>query len=394
MFPSICRRRLVFLIRQIPGDGTSLFQSIPDAIPLARSYSSTAVAGAPNSALCSAAATASYLVSCGFSTADAATLTTARNFRIRSPEKADAARALLRSYGFTDADIVRMARSYSMILNADPERIIRPKLDFFAALGFEPGKLATAPFVLARSLDKHIVPCIQFLRGIIASDDLIRLGFSRCPRALMVDPENNMRPAVEALRRCGLPDAAISKLLVIHMGVLMLSPDRIIQIFQDLKAIDMCVEDSRFLYCFRVMSSVKRETWLRKLALYKSLGLSEGEVIKAFKTQPTILLSADETIKKKVRFFVDELKLEISDIVERAVTLAYSMEKCILPRCAVLSVLMKEGKIQRDINLLPALLGSSRAFSARFVSRYADDVPDVVKAYEGKIKFEGFGYHS
>jgi mTERF domain-containing protein len=51
---------------------------------------------------------------------------------------------------------------------------------------------------------------------------------------------------------------------------------------------------------------------------------------------------------------------------------------------------MREGKIQRDIKLLQALLGSSKIFSTRYVLRHADDVPDVVKAYEGKIKFEGF----
>jgi mTERF domain-containing protein len=51
---------------------------------------------------------------------------------------------------------------------------------------------------------------------------------------------------------------------------------------------------------------------------------------------------------------------------------------------------MEEGKIQRDINLVRALLGNSSDFSTRYVVRHADDVPDVVKAYEGKIKFEGF----
>jgi mTERF domain-containing protein len=82
----------------------------------------------------------------------------------------------------------------------------------------EPRKIASEPILLARSLDKHLVLSIKFLRGIIGSDDDLRIGFSRVPRGLMADVEKNMRPAVEALRRGGLTEAAISKLLVIHMG--------------------------------------------------------------------------------------------------------------------------------------------------------------------------------
>ncbi|XP_047043707.1 transcription termination factor MTERF15, mitochondrial-like, partial [Lolium rigidum] len=298
---------------------------------------------------------------------------------------------LLRHYGFANADILRIVRSASVLLLVDPERILRPKLDFFASLGFKPRKLATAPFLLARSLDKHLVPSIQFLRGIIGSDDHLRQALHRQPRTLSSDLETSMRPAVEALRRGGLTEAAISKLLVINLCVLRLSPDRISKVFEDLKEIGMCIADSRSLYCFGVMCTLKRETWLRKLELYTSFGLSEGEVFSAFKTQPTMLALADDNIEKKVRFLLDELKLGIHAIMSRPVILCYSLDKCILPRCAVLSVLMREGRIQREIKLPQALLGTSREFSTKYVLKHADEIPDVVKAYEGKIKFEGFG---
>ncbi|XP_051179956.1 transcription termination factor MTERF8, chloroplastic [Lolium perenne] len=384
MFPSFCRRRLLL---RIPGEATNLLQSM--SIHLAHSsYSSTAVSRVPSSDLCPA--TVSYLISCGLSPAAAATTATTQRIRIVSPDKVHAVCSLLRDYGFADADIVRTVRSAPSILVADPERILRPKLDFFAALRFEPRKLAAAPCLLVHSLDKNIVPSVQFIRGIVGSDDQLRRGFSRVPWALAVDVDRSMRPAVESLRRCGLDDAAISKLLVIQMGVLMASPDRISEIFQELKAVGMCTSDSRFLYCFSAMCSLKRGAWRRKLAFFHSFGLSEGEVIKAFKTQPMLFLSSDETIKKKLRFLLDEVKLGVSDVIAQPVILSYSLENCILPRCAVLSVLMKEGKIPRDIKLLPALLGSSTVFSTRYVVRHADHVPDVVKAYEGKIKFQGF----
>ncbi|XP_037470077.1 uncharacterized protein LOC119342849 [Triticum dicoccoides] len=390
MFASICRRRPLRIHQTAGGGGrTNPLEFIPGTIPLAHCHTSPAVAEAPSPEPCPDSV--SYLISRGLSPTAAGAATTSQHLRIRSTDKADAVRALLKLYGFTDADIVRALRSAPVLLVFDPERILRPKLDLFASLGFEPRKLASEPFLLGRSLDKHLVPAIQFLRGIIGSDDNLRLAFHRAPRALSVDLNNNMRPAVEALRRGGLGEADISKLLVIHLGVLMSSPYRIGEIFEELKAMGMSILDPRFLYCFRAMSSLKRESWLRKLAFYQSFGLSEGEVLEAFKKQPTIFLFTDESINKKVRFLLDELKLGIRDVIARPVVLAYSLEKCILPRCAVLSVLMREGRIQRySIKLLQALLGSSGNFSTRFVLRHADDVPDVVKAYEGKIRFEGF----
>uniref|UniRef100_A0ACD5THE2 Uncharacterized protein n=1 Tax=Avena sativa TaxID=4498 RepID=A0ACD5THE2_AVESA len=385
MFASFCRRRLLLHIRKIPGDGTNPLQPIPSAFPSARSYTPTAVAGVSNSE--PYPATVSYLISCGLSAAAATSTATTQKIRILSTDKADAVCALLRDYGFTDTDIVRTVRSAPVILVTDPERILRPKLDFFTSLGFEPCKLATSPCILTRSLDKHLVPSIQFIREIIGNDDDLRIGVSRVPRALMVDLEKNMRPSVEALRRCGFTEAAISKLLVTRMSVLMTSPDRISEIFEELNAIDMCISSSRYLYCFSVMCSVKRGTLGRKLALFQSFGLSESQVLKAFNMQPTIFLLADENIKKKFRFLLDELKLGVGDVIAQPVILSYSLEKCILPRCAVLIVLMREGKIQRDIKV-QSLLGNSRVFSARYVLSHADDVPDVVKAYEGSNENE------
>ncbi|WVZ79285.1 hypothetical protein U9M48_026884 [Paspalum notatum var. saurae] len=386
MFASVCRRRLLRLL-QIPSAAIANPSRPNPRIPLlshGHGYSSAAIAGGPVPEPC--AATTSYLISCGLSPAAAA----AHKLRIRSAARADAVRALFRSYGFTDADIAEIIRRASVILNLGPD-ILRPKLDLFASLGVDPRRLAATPSLFTRSLDKHLVPCIQFFRGVIGTDEDVCTAISRAPRALRLgNLEKHMRPVVDTLRRHGLTDKFISKLLVMEMGVLTLSPDRVSQIFMDLRALGLGVMDTGFLCGIRTFCRLSRETCLRKLALYRSFGVSEDELRKAFKTQPAILHGSSETIEKKLRFFMDELKLEPSDVIGKPVLMTYSLEKCIIPRCAVLSVLMREGKIDPNINLRAALIGSAETFSKRFVLRYAHDVPDVLKAFEGKITFEGF----
>ncbi|EER88697.1 hypothetical protein BDA96_10G262800 [Sorghum bicolor] len=384
MIASICRRQLLRL-RQIPSAaGINPSRPNPSDALLSHACSSAALVGVPVSKPCPT--TISYLISCGLPPAAAS----ACKRRIRSTAKADAVRALFRTYGFTDADITEVVRRKAWILTLDPDRILRPKLDLFASLRIKPRRLATAPNLLDRSLDKHLLPRIQFLRGIIGSDGDVGSAIYRAPRALQVDLDKRMRPVVDALRRLGLPDKSISKLLTIEMSVLTLSVDRITQIFDDVKVLGLGVTDTGFVYGIRLFCNLSRETWLRKVALYRSFGVSEGDLQKAIKRQPTILHLSDENIKKKLRFFLDDLKFELSEVMERPVLIDYSLEKTIIPRCAVISVLMRERKIDPNIKLPSALLGSAKGFSKRYVLRHAQDVPDVVKAYEGKIAFEGF----
>ncbi|WVZ79288.1 hypothetical protein U9M48_026886 [Paspalum notatum var. saurae] len=252
-----------------------------------------------------------------------------------------------------------------------------------------PSKLATMPLILTRSLDKHLVPCIQFLRGIIGTDGDICSTICRAPRVLLAD-KKNMRPVVDTLRRLGLPEKSISKLIVMEMNVLTFPPDRVSQIVEDVKALDLVETDMGFPYAMRALCRLDREACLRKMDLYRSFGVSEGELQKALVRQPTMLHISSESINKKLRFFLDELKLELSDVMSQPVLISRSLEKCIIPRCAVLSVLMREGKIGPNVNVLWALLSSNKRFSKRYVLRYAHDVPDVIKAFEGKIAFEGF----
>ncbi|KAL6619262.1 hypothetical protein ACP70R_034401 [Stipagrostis hirtigluma subsp. patula] len=391
MLPSSGGRRLVLLFRRVAAAAAGAanpFHPRPHAESFSnRWYLSTPPARTLDAAPCRT--TASYLVaSCGISPAAAAAAS--RRIRISSTAKADAVLAILRRHGFSDTHIARMLRNAPQLLLADPDKVIRPKLQFFASLGIPAVVLAGTTRLLFSSLDNHLIPCVEFLRGILRTDADIRTAVSRNPYGFVPDLDKNMRPAVEALRRHGLSEEAISELLLLNLRVLWYTPHRIAGIFEDLQSLGLPITNTRFLRCFAVMCNLRRETIWHRLALYQSLGLSKCQVAKAFLTQPKLLGLAEENIQRKLLFFRDELKIALSQLIARPHVFTFSMEKNILPKCAVLSILMRSGKIQRDINLLGSLALSTKQFTEKYVKKYEKDVPDVVGAYEGKTKFSGF----
>lgn len=64
--------------------------------------------------------------------------------------------------------------------------------------------------------------------------------------------------------------------------------------------------------------------------------------------------------------------------------LLFSLEKRIVPRFAVMQVLMSRCVIQKQLNLYTLLVGSELNFLNKFVTKYEEVVPELLMAYQGK----------
>ncbi|KAG2676148.1 hypothetical protein I3760_12G039400 [Carya illinoinensis] len=87
-------------------------------------------------------------------------------------------------------------------------------------------------------------------------------------------------------------------------------------------------------------------------------------------------------------FFVNKLKMKPSIISKNPNLVQLSLEKRIIPRCSVLQLLMLKGLIKEDTSIVYILKMTEKEFMEKFVSKYQNEVPDVVKANQGKGKIE------
>jgi mTERF domain-containing protein len=70
--------------------------------------------------------------------------------------------------------------------------------------------------------------------------------------------------------------------------------------------------------------------------------------------------------------------------------LLLSLEKRIIPMCSVLQLLMSKGLIKADTSLVHVWRMTEKFFVEKLVCKYQNDVPDIVRAHQGKIEFQGF----
>jgi len=89
-------------------------------------------------------------------------------------------------------------------------------------------------------------------------------------------------------------------------------------------------------------------------------------------------------------FFVNKVKMKPSLIPKNHYLLLYSLEKRIIPRCSVLQLLISKRLIKEDTSIFRAIRMSDNKFVEKLVSKYQNEVPDVVRAHQGKIEFQGF----
>ena len=298
-----------------------------------------------------------------------------------------------RAHGFIDKQTSTLTMMRLRVYLYDADKIFKPKLEFFKSLGLsdlEITKLISArPSILGRSLENQIIPCVQELRRILGTDENVLKAIKAGYGIIECNVEEVLQPNISMLISHGVPQSLALKLFYLRPNPLLMSMNRFSEIVGEVMKLGF--DPNNLLFVIAIPSVAMRKTlWEGKVEAYRLFGLSMDEIFSAFKRQPLFMAVSEKKIKKLMGFFVNKLKMKPSLISKNPFLLLLSLEKRIIPRCSVLQLLMSKGLIKADTSIVHAWRISEKQFVEKVVCKYQNEVPDVVRAHQGRIEFQGF----
>ncbi|GKV41359.1 hypothetical protein SLEP1_g48900 [Rubroshorea leprosula] len=276
--------------------------------------------------------TVSYLTgSCGLSLDKA--ISASRFVQIENTEGPDSVLRLLESHGFTKSNIIRLISKYPKFLLANPEKTLRPKIEFFESLGIVGEDLTkilcSHVNILSRSLEKKILPLFV--------------------------------PNISRLRAE--------------------------EVVNEVKAMGFDPAKKTFILAIRSKAFVSREIWEKRKELLMSYGWSEKQFQLAVVMRPDFMLTSEKKMRKMMDFLLNTASLKPVDVAICPNLFLCSLENKFIPRWSLLKVLMSKGLV-KHVNLVCAFIVSNKYFEKKYVTEYEEDFPEITMAYREQTGFK------
>ncbi|KAL5705465.1 hypothetical protein ACHQM5_023764 [Ranunculus cassubicifolius] len=335
--------------------------------------------------------TISYLINkCGLPLTSAISIS--QILTINKTLKPDSLIQLFKDYNFTQALITTIITKYPKILIRGSVKNLKPKFEFLISSGFSTEDIARLVSakngLVCRSLSNHFVPLYNFLRRFLhRNQDVVnavlsmQYGFVNVSNCLLLAESN-----VNVLRDHDVPEDLASWLFIWRPKAVTLRNDQFEEIVRVIEGMKFCPHSRSFVQAIGVMGGIRKLDWEKRVETYKSFGMSEEDVITAFKLQPSCMNTSVMRIRKLMGFYMNELGLKPSDLAKHPNLMLISLEKRVIPRCSVLLYLLTNGLIEHNFQLAPMLYSSSKWFENKYVLTYQEVAPDLLKAYHGELE--------
>lgn len=294
--------------------------------------------------------------------------------------------ALFKDYGFTEAQIVRIVDRHPHFLEIRAEKTLKPKLEFYRGISqvdddiTVPSLLATSPWPLMYSLEKRLLPNAEILRSILGTERNLVAALRHSPLLITNDLKTALLPKVETLRAYGASDEVISKLLTVHGNAFLFG--RFEEALDAIKKMGISPLKLTFANAIGVYARMSKRVWDEKIDNLKRLGWSEDQIVVAFSRHPPVLGVSIENVRKRMEFVNEKLEWEPELTSKYPYILTMRLEERLLPRYAVLQVLMRKGFIKPGFTG-NQFLASEEEFTRKFVTKYLQEAPEIVEAIKG-----------
>ncbi|KAA8519384.1 hypothetical protein F0562_013640 [Nyssa sinensis] len=303
-------------------------------------------------------------------------------------ERENTVLSLFRTYGFTETEISGLISRRPELLSYNPDKALKPKLDFFNSIGVSSSVLVKIllmdPAVLKRNLENQIIPSYQFLKIVLHTDENVIATIKRSSWVLKLDLRKYIEPNIAVLRDHGVPEFRILSFLKTQPRAFMQLPERFSTIVEEVKEMGFDPSKWNFLNAIHALTGFSKSTWDRKSEVYRKWGWSNDEILLAFKRKPMCIAASEKKINQVMDFLINKMGWTASDVARCPVVFLSSLENWTIPRCLVVQLLLSKGMIKKHFSLMSIIAAEEKRFVNKFVTNYQVKFPELLNLYGRK----------
>ncbi|KZV54353.1 Mitochondrial transcription termination factor family protein [Dorcoceras hygrometricum] len=309
--------------------------------------------------------------------------------RFDSPEKPNSVVTMFKDFGFSQKQIADIVSKRPKIL-LSKEKTLLPKLEFFKFVGFPMAQLSTFlardPTMLCRSLKHQLIPSYNFLKSMLLTDERVAIAMQQSRRITKQNPTKNITPNVAVLKELAVPDSCVMLLLTHHPETLVEDTVEFKEAVKKVLEMGFDPLRSRFVLALHVVAEkTNKRIWDRCYEAYRSWGWSKDDVFLAFRRHPNCMIVSQSKIHRTMDFLVNKMGWDSRIVLRFPAAMLYNLENGIMPRCAVVWVLLSRSLIAKEVKLSVLLVPTETRFLEKFVTRYKEEVPELYDVYKRKI---------
>ncbi|KAK9111410.1 hypothetical protein Scep_018929 [Stephania cephalantha] len=303
-------------------------------------------------------------------------LSASKKVQFKSPSKPDSVLHFLRNHGFSDTQIANLVTKRPLLLLAKPQHTLLPKLKFLNELGLSEPEIAhylsTDPTILFRGLESKIKPSYEYLKSLLGTDENVAATIkSSCSSWIFnFDLRRVIGQKVEILRKYGVPEKNIAKLVMFRPQSLSKNGDRFEELVENISEMGLNPSSMQFVNALYIFAGMSVNTLESKLRIFESYGWSEDEIVSAIRNQPVCISISKEKLNVGLNFFMNKLKWEPSKLAKDANLLGLSLEKRVIPRWMVIQYLHSKCLIKDAVSIRCVL----KLTEAKFLDKFLDNL--------------------
>lgn len=295
----------------------------------------------------------------------------------------------LRNLGFSHTQVRYTVIFHPKVLFSDIDNTLKPKLQFFQDLGLSGSDLgkffSNNSSLLARTLDKWIVPRIKFLKKILVNDhnnqELIRALVRS--KWIFTAPEARLNSNLSYLVDCGIVGSQLSMLLMKQPWIFVMAGSDLRDLVSKVLDMGFSVNSRMLVHALFTVNCMKNDKLTRKFELFKSFGFSEAEYMEMFRRLPSVFRTSEETLKFKLEFFMNTIKIDKTSISRYPINLMLNMEERVIPRYRVLQIIKSKKLVETQPRFFHLLCLREDKFLEKFISRFTANTEELLVAYKG-----------